>query len=203
MLDCGLTPKQMAAKGIRLASLSACLVTHSHKDHCKGLSAVTKAAVDTFMLKECHTAIGEKSHRISFISPREAFRVGTMAILPFELEHDVPTLGFLIESDGGSRAVYITDTAFCSYNFKDLEIIAIECNYNSIGRNIPADVARRVYGSHMALEQTLGFVKANMSDKLKEVRLLHLSDSNSNEKLMREAVQARVGEKVKVTVAEK
>ena len=51
----------------------------------------------------------------------------------------------------------------------------------------------RLLESHFDFNQTKEFIKANKSDRLQEVWLLHLSDSNSIEKQFKEETQQLVG----------
>ena len=48
------------------------------------------------------------NHKAIYIRPKVQFTIGNFSILPFELEHDVPTVGFLI-SDGEENS-YISLT---------------------------------------------------------------------------------------------
>ena len=84
----------------------------------------------------------------------------------------------------------------------------MEVNYVSsvIAENVeaglvPASLARRVRKTHMSLDEALTFLKENTGPELEEVWLLHLSDKNSDELLIKQSVQRIVG--VPVYVAEK
>jgi hypothetical protein len=55
----------------------------------------------------------------------------------------------------------------------------------------------------MELDTCKEFIKANMTDNLIKICLLHLSDSNSDEKLFKNEVKELVNEDVTVTIADK
>ena len=204
MLDCGLTKKQMLARKVKLGCFDGCLVSHAHADHCKGAKTLVRHGVDVYVNRDTLRHLGmENHHRAHLIESHHAFKVGNIQVLPFDLEHDVPCLGFLMMDDEGDKAVYITDTSYCESRFNNLAIIAIECNYTNIDKGLFAFQQKRVYGSHLSLDRTLEFIKANNGPKLREVHLLHLSDRNSDESLIYEKVKALVGGNVKVKVAEK
>jgi hypothetical protein len=108
--------------------------------------------------------------------------------------------------------LFATDTAFIKNNFKSLGInhLLIEANYSEeiVNRYLEQgtiDKSRvdRVLKTHMEIQTTKEFVKANMTSNLDSVLLLHLSDGNSNAGEFHRSIQEVVGEKVKVYVADR
>jgi hypothetical protein len=104
--------------------------------------------------------------------------------VPFEVKHDVKNVGFLI-SDGKNKLLYATDCYKIINKFKDLTHILIECNYdidilndNLEKGKIHKTVYNRVINSHMEVYQTQEFLKHNISNKTKEVFLIHKSQNN-------------------------
>jgi phosphoribosyl 1,2-cyclic phosphodiesterase len=204
MLDCGLTLKQMLARKIKTSWFDGCLITHRHSDHCKGAKTLIRHGIDIYAGKDVVEHLECKNHhRAHVVEPKVSFSIGNINFLPFSLEHDVPTLGFLMMDDEGDKAVYITDTAYCESKFNNLSIIAIECNYTNIDKGLSAFQQQRVYGSHMGLERTLKFIKANNNKRLRAVHLLHLSDTNADAGMMYSKVKELVGQNVFVKIAEK
>ena len=141
-------------------------------------------------------------HTAILITPKVQFTVGNFSILPFELEHDVPNIGFLI-SDGEEKLLYITDTYYCRYTFKDVNHIMVECNhsYEILNQHVEAgylDKKRmeRLIQSHFSLENVIKFLKSMDLTKCQDIRLLHLSDSNSDAEIFKQAVQAATGKLV-------
>lgn len=182
-----------------ISSIDAVLISHSHQDHCKAVLDFAKAGIDCYMLPETKKEINLAGHR--FITFKdECFLIGTMKIMPFKLEHDVPCSGFLIQSGHYEKAVYITDTAYCKYEFKNLSVIAIECNY-SLGivnqhvasGSMPLRQKSRLLGSHFGLDNVKDFIKANDMSKVKEIHLLHLSNDNSDAELFEREIKKIAG----------
>jgi phosphoribosyl 1,2-cyclic phosphodiesterase len=206
MLDCGLTKKQLRSKNVKLSELAGCLVSHFHSDHSKGVRDLLKAAVDVYLTEETSKALElPRSHRRHIITPMEYFKVGGFRVAPFLGHHDCEVVGFQI-SAGGEKLVYITDSCYCQYKFNNITHLLIESNYDadSLEKSVndPA-LRRRVIQTHFGLENVIGLLEENDLSKLKEVRLCHLSDANSNEKLMLELVGKVLPEGFKLSGARK
>ena len=205
LLECGISFKDIQ-KGVNFetSSLDGVLVTHEHKDHCKGVESVLNRGLDVYMSQGTREALSLEHHRIKTVKSKEQFRVGTWTILPFDVQHDVnEPLGFLLQSDNGSKLLFATDTYYVNYRFKGLTHIMIECNYDQqtldenveSGRIHPA-MKKRVMRSHFSLENLLEFFKANDLSKVEEIHLLHLSDSNSNMERIFKAVARATGKMI-------
>ncbi|MFF5816390.1 MBL fold metallo-hydrolase [Lysinibacillus capsici] len=205
LLECGISFKQIQ-QGVNFetANLGGVFVTHEHKDHCKGVESVLNRGIDVYMSQGTREALLLDHHRIKTVISKEQFRVGTWTILPFDVQHDVnEPLGFLLQSDNGSKLLFATDTYYVKYRFKGLTHIMIECNYDQqtldenvdSGRIHPA-MKKRVMRSHFSLENLLEFFKANDLSKVEEIHLLHLSDGNSNIERIFKAVARATGKMI-------
>lgn len=185
------------------SKVAAALISHSHKDHCKGAQGALKASMNVYMSKATKDEIGIEHNRIRLFKNKQQFKVGSLTILPFDVKHDVENHGFLIQSDNGKRLLFASDTYYVRYKFPKLNYIMIECNYSESilsdqeeqGYIHPA-LARRIRASHFSLENVLEFLKANDLSKVEEIHLLHLSNSNSDEELFKKEVQALTGKMV-------
>lgn len=157
------------------------------------------------MLKDTADALYvAEHHKVVCITPKIQFKVGNFTILPFELEHDVPNVGFLI-SDGEEKLLYITDTYYCRFRFKDVDHIMVECNHSYEILNQRVDDGclhekrmERLIQSHFSLENVIKFLKSMDLTKCQDIRLLHLSDENSDAALFKQAVEAATGKYVVV-----
>lgn len=205
LLECGISFKQIQ-QGVNFetSNLGGVFVTHEHKDHCKGVESVLNRGIDVYMSQGTREALLLDHHRIKTVKSKEQFRVGTWTILPFDVQHDVnEPLGFLLQSDNGSKLLFATDTYYVKYRFKGLTHIMIECNYDQqtldenvdSGRIHPA-MKKRVMRSHFSLENLLEFFKANDLSKVEEIHLLHLSDGNSNMERIFKAVARATGKMI-------
>lgn len=207
MIECGLSFKEIQkALNFRVSEIAGCLVSHNHGDHAKGVKDVMKAGIDVYTSRGTMNALNIYSHRFKEISAMQQFKIGTWTILPFDIQHDTDDpLGFLLANDIGEKLLFITDTYYVKYRFKDINVIAIECNYsreiliqNIVNGSVPKVMKKRLERSHFSLENVKEFLKANDLSKVKEIWLLHLSDSNSNEKQFKEEIQELTGKMIVV-----
>lgn len=205
LLECGISFKQIQ-QGVNFetSSLGGVLVTHEHKDHCKGVESVLNRGLNVYMSQGTNDALQLDNHRIKIVKSKEQFRIGTWTILPFDVQHDVnEPLGFLLQSDNGSKLLFATDTYYIKYKFSGLTHLMIECNYDQqtldenveSGRVHPA-MRKRVMRSHFSLENLIEFFKANDLSKVEEIHLLHLSDGNSNVERIFKAVARATGKMI-------
>lgn len=207
LLDAGLTLKQLrVALGYRVSDLEAVLVTHSHQDHARGVPDLLKAGITCAMRAETADELGvTKHHRVRILapvepeSPRSPYRFGPWAVIPFDVQHDVPNLGYVLATPT-QRLLYLTDTPFSRYRFEGLTKIVIEANYSlDILKNKVANgdlnglLAARIIRSHLGLERAIELLKANDLSKVTEIWLTHLSGSNSDEQAFRTAVERATG----------
>lgn len=206
LIELGITFKQIQKElSFQTSKVAACLISHSHQDHCKAVQGALNASMDVYMSEATKREIGIEHNRIKQYTNKQQFRVGTFTILPFDVKHDVENHGFLIQSDTGSKLLFASDTYYVKYRFNGLTHLMIECNYSEamLEENIERGtihefLAKRIKASHFSLENMLEFLKANDLSKVQEIHLLHLSNSNSDEQQFKEAVQAATGKLVYV-----
>ncbi|MAH51426.1 MBL fold metallo-hydrolase [Candidatus Pacearchaeota archaeon] len=187
------------ALDFKLSSVSACIASHSHRDHCKGIPEVAKMGIPCYMTAETAESLEMNGHRTHIIEPLKQFHVKQYKVLPFPTQHDAPGVGFLI-SDGTEKLLYLTDSFYCKYKFKGLSIIAIECNWSreTLAKGLDPTRKKRLYSSHFSLENVIKFLKANDLSKVREIHLLHLSLENADPDYFRGTVQRATGKPVYV-----
>lgn len=203
LLEAGLPIKQLRDKlrahGVMLSDLAGCLVSHEHGDHSKAVKDLLKASVDCYMTAGTAFKLGiQEHHRLKEVV--DPFVVEGWAIIPFSLEHDAEApAGFFI-GYGDERLLFIPDTSYVKNRFQGATIIAIECNniseimsQNIQAGNIPAMVGKRVRRNHMSLENLISMLRVNDLSKCRTIFLMHLSDGNSDERRMKQEVQAATG----------
>lgn len=206
-LECGLRYSELQrALNFQVSRLHGCLVSHEHMDHARAAKEVARAGVDIYASHGTLTALELSGTRFNEIKAHEEFDAGHWRVYPFDIVHDaVEPLGFFLMHPAGWRVLYATDTAYLRYTFEGMTHILIETNYEaetlrervSEGR-LPAVVKRRITQSHFSLEHVKGFLRANDLNRVREIWLLHLSDSNADAVQFKREVQELTGKPVYV-----
>lgn len=138
-------------------------------------------------------------HRLRIVEPLKQVEIGNYSILPFKAVHDAPALGYLIAGEG-IKIAYITDSAYSPYKFSGVTHYMIEINFDrqTLKENLKRGVVdsylyQRLLKTHLGLETAVEFFKANDLSKLREIRVLHLSDRNANEERIKREIQKVTG----------
>lgn len=203
MIECGIIFKKIReAFNFQLSGIAGCLISHEHKDHCKAIKDLINAGVDCYLSRGTADATGVNSHRIKIIQARKQLSIGSFQILPFEVQHDVENFGFLLQS-GTEKLLFATDTYYIKYKFKGLTHIMIECNYSKkiLDENIAAGIVpgamrHRLLESHFELGQVRFFMMANDLESVREIHLIHISESNGDPGLFQKEIQQITGKPV-------
>lgn len=203
LLDAGLSLRETKqALDFKTSDLAGVLVTHLHQDHCRAVPDLLKSGIDCWMTEPTARALDVSGHRVRIIRPLDQFRAGPWLVLPFPTVHDAEgSVGFLlVHKTGGSRVLYLTDTAYCPYRFTGLTHVLIEANYDLeiLRENVARGDAqlehkKRILKNHLALETVKGFLRANDLSRVREIRLLHLSDSNSDAERFKKEIMELTG----------
>jgi len=174
-----------------------CIVTHEHLDHCKSANDLMRLGIDVYTGAKTHQKInGDVIHRAMPIASRETIKLGNFKIMAFDVKHDaVEPLGFLIEHPDCGKVLFLTDTYYCKYTFPGLNNIIIEANYSKeiIDKKYGPDsdkefLRNRILKSHFSLANCKDMLKANDLRQVNNIVLIHLSDSNSDEKQFQKEV---------------
>lgn len=207
LLEAGLPYKEIQRElAFRTSELDGCLITHEHGDHSKAAKDLMRAGVTIYTSQGTADELGLSGHRLTILKPHEQVNIGTWTVLPFEIEHDAAEpLGFILANTASDKLVFLTDTYYCRYRFKDLTHIMVECNYSidivnqrvASGNLHPAQ-KKRLLRSHFGLEHVKDFLQANDISKVQEIWLLHLSDGNSDAEVFKREIQETTGKLVKV-----
>ncbi len=203
LIEAGLPWKEIQ-KGLdfNLSNVVGCLITHEHKDHCKAIGDVMNAGITVHASAGTLEELGIKGYRAYSIIAVNQFNISDFAVMPFDTEHDAyEPLGFLIQyRPTGFKTLFLTDSYYCKYIFKDLNAILIECNYikDTLDANIAAGLIDermkpRLLQSHFSLEHVIQFLKANDLSQVREIILLHLSSQNSDAARMIKEIKEATG----------
>jgi phosphoribosyl 1,2-cyclic phosphodiesterase len=193
-------PVVRKALNFKTSGVAGALVSHSHKDHCKGVPEAARNGIDCYMPEESISELCLSGHRIKAVKPFAKFRVGSFSILPFPLHHDVVNFGFLIQSDNGGKMVYCTDTRYIKYRFKGVNVFAIECNYDAqiLEKNIESGftssaIKSRLEKSHFEFSRVKEFFRVQDTSRTREIHLIHVSRGNGDPAMFRDEIEKITG----------
>lgn len=214
LLECGLPYKVIQKKlNFKISEIDACLVTHEHMDHAKAVKDLLKAGVDCYMTKGTAEALKVKGHRLNTFKKDDKGQgycwkfFSDIQILPFEAVHDVkePVSYFIKTKNNDETLVFVTDTAYLKYKIPECDCLMIECNYvkarldeNVRLGKINTSLRNRIVKNHLSLESLVEALRTASLDRCRKIYLLHLSDGNSDEKLIKRTIQERTGIEVVV-----
>lgn len=205
IIECGVKVQEVKkALNFNLRNISGCLVTHQHKDHIGYVKEYLEANIPVYTNDETVEAAeviyGELLHGVPEKRP---FTLGSFRITPFYVPHnDTPCFAYKIYHEEIGSLLFLTDLEYCKYRFQNISQILVEANYSKELIGTENSNYAHVIKGHMELETTLDFLRANDNSELRNVVLLHLSDSNSDEEMFaKRAKEAVLGANVYVADA--
>jgi phosphoribosyl 1,2-cyclic phosphodiesterase len=208
LIECGVNIKEIKqALDFDFSKVVGCIVTHEHQDHCKSINEILKVGINVWTGAKTLVALDVRNqHRANVLASRQIIQIGNFKIMAFDVQHDAAEpLGFLIEHPDCGKTLFLTDTNYCKYTFPGLNNIIIEANFSKeiIDRKFGADSGKeflrnRILKSHFSLENCKDMIRANDLSKVNNIVLIHLSDSNSNEKQFHKEVSELTGKNVSV-----
>lgn len=195
------------AFSFQLSRVAGCLLSHCHGDHSKAIKDLMKVGKNCYMSQGTADALNLSGHRLKVVKSKEVFTVGTFKILPFDTQHDAADpLGFLLQSKGGEKLLFATDTYYLKYNFTGVNYYMIECNYSKVileenikSGAVPAAIRNRILKSHFELENVKKFLQSNDLSKAEQIHLIHISGNNGDKEMFKKEIQKITGKQVFVT----
>lgn len=205
LLECGITWKEIL-KGVdfNIRDIKGCLISHSHKDHCKAFGDVVYSGIQIYCNTDTLYNCSPKFNHNVHVFPNGKFNVGEFTILTFPCNHnnndgsECECTGFLIKHPTAGKLLFATDTYYLKYKFKDIDHVLIECNYTEKILEEMQIYNSRVLKSHMSLETLKESLKTWDLDKIKNIILIHMSDKHGDKELFKREIEEITGKKVYV-----
>lgn len=199
LIECGVTPAEhIKALKYNWRNIEACLISHSHMDHCKGVVAIVKSCIDIYasagaiedMWKYCNGFIPSSRH-VHACQSGKLLKLNHFQVIPFDTIHDKPEpLGFVVrDNHTGEFMLFCTDTKCIVPKFPyPFSIIAIEASYcgETLARKeksgeINSELAKRLLDNHMEIKETARYLREFCDlSKCHEIHLLHISGQNND-----------------------
>lgn len=212
LLECGVSiDKIKKALNFNFEKVKGCLLTHEHGDHCKSIQGVTDLGINVYSSRGTFKGLKKQyiTNRQKTVEAGATFQIGNFKVIAFDVKHDAnEPFGYLIQHQDCGKVLFLTDTYFCEYTFKGLNNVIIEANYSKeiINKKYGADsdkefLRNRVLKSHFSLENCMDMLSANDLTNVNNIVLIHLSDTNSNEREFKKQVEKLTGKTVTVASA--
>ena len=211
LLECGYKLIEVKKKlNFDLSGIVGGIVSHEHQDHSKYIEQYLSAGIEIRLSAGTNSALKYKSKTYPILCESKIpFMMGRFKILPFNTEHDAAEpLGFIINHPESGNIVFLTDSYYSKFKFKNINHYMVESNYcdDIVMRNIESGklslaMLSRLNESHMSIKTCKQLLEANDLSQVKNIVLIHLSSGNSNAKDFHKQVTELTGKKV--TVADK
>lgn len=210
IIDCGFEySKIQKFIDFNISKVVGVLLTHADGDHSKATKQMLLNGFQVYSSIDCFESLQVTNDlNAKVIQPQQLFKIGNFKILPFDVQHDVPTLGFYIYHPDCGNVLFATDTFFLKYTFPNLNNIIIEANYcedileqREKQGNANTYISNRVRRSHMSIQQCIKTLQANDLSNVNNIVLIHLSDGNSHEIEFKEKTEKATGKTVHVADA--
>lgn len=181
LIDLGIT-KTRLIEGLKeigkdINDISACLITHDHTDHIRGIKFISPNKV--YGLEE---VISPLSHPIDLYKP---FVIGNIKITPIPISHDASNgCGFVLE-DECDKFVYITDTGMIYDEIYDYctnpTYLMLESNHDIrmlLKTHRTMECKQRIMSDvgHLSNEDSAFTSLRIIGDRTKEIILAHISE---------------------------
>lgn len=192
----------------KIANVSGCIVSHEHGDHARYIKDFMKSGIPVYTAIETQTALEViTGERTIALSPNKSCQIGSFTVVPFNVPHDteIECYGYLIKHEEMGKLLFLTDLEYCKYDFSSQMVnhILCEANYDMqfVDRNEP-NYEHRLRG-HMSLDTALKFIQTNDNPALRNVVLIHLSDTSGDPALFLQRTKKIIEYGANVYVAEK
>lgn len=205
ILECGVHFDEVKeAMNYDLQKVCGILITHEHKDHCKGVPDALTNGMNVYATKGTIEGMAIKSHRLNAITIDRPFFVGKFKIIPVKVMHDAKEpCGFFIKHSECGNLLFITDTYYVPNRFANINNILIEANYCDMIIDEKLRISNkfvrdRVIQSHMSIKTCKVFLKSNDLTNVNNIVLIHLSDTNSDARRFKKEISELTGKNVSI-----
>ena len=204
MIDCGFTRKavkqKLAEVGIDPASIVACLVTHEHTDHIKGVDVVTRwLGIPAYASRgTCGVeSVRGRIANLESIGSSDSFDLAGIHVDTYPTSHDAADPFGMRFTCGGDVIGFMTDSGYLTPQAAEMlqgcRILAIESNHDPDMLRCgpyPSFLKRRISSDigHLSNVQGSEAVEALLCDQLEHVIGMHLSQTNNEPELARSSL---------------
>jgi len=186
LIEAGVSFKAVKeALNFDLTNISGALISHRHGDHSKEINNFIKYGINVYS----NSDVNEKFNRVIVLKPQVAVKIGSFKVFPFNVNHDVPCYGYLI-NQGCDYILFATDTDKIPLTFKiPINVFMIESNYSEkvlfdkmIDDNKTQANTAHILDGHMSAEYANEYIMNHCKtyEYPSKAIMIHLSDTNSD-----------------------
>jgi phosphoribosyl 1,2-cyclic phosphodiesterase len=218
LFDAGLSgvdiERRMRSRGLDPKDLDAIVVSHEHHDHIQGVGVLSRRFdLPVYISRETEKA----AYRLGNLKKTRHFACGTafelqrLRIHPFSIAHDAGDPAGFTVSKGGVKIGIATDmgvaTGMVRVHLKGCSALVLEANHDPemlINGPYSWPLKQRIQGrtGHLSNPDTMALLKELAHDRLREVVLAHLSETNNTpEKALAAVGPALCGHSARLGVA--
>ena len=186
--SCKYVKERLNELNIDPKSIDGILITHTHKDHIKGLEVFCKQYGTKVFCSEKMYKYIDYIKNYEFIK-KNYFEIGNFKIRVIKTSHDTEDSNGYIVSSNEHSLVYITDTGYINQKYFEClsnhEVYILESNHDIEMLNngpYPYELRKRIYGDkgHLSNVDCSKYLANFIGDKTRCVILAHLSEENNN-----------------------
>lgn len=203
LIECGKSLEKICKKS-KVYDFNFALISHEHKDHAGHINDLLNLSIPVYMTNGTANALNvncntfEKNQNNTY----KKTVINTMEITPIKTNHDaVEPVGFYIESltNKYDNLFFMTDMASIDTKIDNCKYYMLECNYTDemINRALIGgdnkEKIKRIKQTHMSLKNLETYIKSLNLKYTESIYILHLSDNNSDERVIKETLQKATG----------
>jgi len=180
------------AMDFNTAKIHGVLASHEHRDHSGYVKQYIDSGIRCYSSKQAWEGLGIDHYNAIHVTPKMYFEVGNFSIIALPVHHDVYNFAYVIKHKDCGSVLFCTDTDDFNYNLTGLNHIIIEANYDidiiddmAIYKDMDLSLRQRTLGSHMELGRLKEIIEDMDISNVRNIVLVHLSDSNSHSKKFR------------------
>jgi phosphoribosyl 1,2-cyclic phosphodiesterase len=207
LVDCGFrldeTERRLAQRGIAPASLTAIVVTHEHGDHLGGVASLARRYdIPVWLTAGTLDVWGKAVPRMNIVNPHQRFVIGDTEIEPYPVPHDAREPCQYVFSDGRSRLGLLSDAGTVTPHIRAMlsgcHALLLEANHDAgllFDGPYPPSLKKRVGGAygHLSNAQSAELLSSIDCSRLKQLVLIHLSETNNSPARARAAIVSALG----------
>lgn len=221
LVDCGFGPRETKKRLEQIdrdiQNLRAIVVTHEHYDHIRGAESISrKYGVPIYLTRGTLDAsrIDRAEARIVTFENNSTFAIGELNVHACRTIHDAADPAcFVIEARDGTRVGVASDLGYVNpevlRHLQNCDGLLFESNHDldmlRMG-TYPWSLKRRIMSrfGHLSNDDSMSAVQRMIGADLKTLCLIHLSEKNNHEKIVRDMASrllAKTGVQLELGIA--